>query len=132
MNSEENRRRLALGNGKYILGSKMRAGDEVSKEVLARPGRYQEVREGLRVKEVLVGDGERRRRYVVCHVTHQRHRDDASPRTAEACRFGGGHRWRSDGRSETSGRRGDAWPRRRRRAVTWAGGLAPTGSTAAR
>jgi len=67
MNSEENRRRLALGNGKYILGSKMRAGDEVSKEVLARPGRYQEVREGLRVKEVLVGDGERRRRYVVCH-----------------------------------------------------------------
>jgi hypothetical protein len=67
MNSEENRRTLALGNGKYILGSRMRAGDEVTKVVLARQGRYQDVREGLRVKEVLVGDGERRRRYVVCH-----------------------------------------------------------------
>ena len=45
----------------------MRAGDEVSKEVLARSGRYHEVKENLRVKDVIVGDGERRRRYVVCH-----------------------------------------------------------------
>jgi transposase len=67
MNSEDNRRSLALGNGKYILASKMRAGDEVTKDVLARPGRYREVRDNLQVKEVIVGDGERRRRYVVCH-----------------------------------------------------------------
>jgi hypothetical protein len=67
MNSEDNRRKLALGNGKYILGSRMRAGDEVTTDVLARPGRYHEVRDNLRVKEVLVGDGERRQRYVVCH-----------------------------------------------------------------
>jgi len=67
MNSEDNRRRLALGNGKYILASKMRAGDEVTKDVLARAGRYQDVRDNLQVKEVIVGDGERRRRYVVCH-----------------------------------------------------------------
>ena len=67
MNSEENRRTLALGNGKYILASRMRAGDEVTHDVLARPGRYKAVRDNLRVKEVTVGDGERRRRYVVCH-----------------------------------------------------------------
>lgn len=67
MNSEENRRALALGNGKYILGSKMRAGDEVTKDVLARPGRYHEVKDNLRVKEVLVGEGARQQRYVVCH-----------------------------------------------------------------
>jgi transposase len=67
MNSEENRHRLALANGKYILGSRMRAGDEVTTDVLARQGRYHEVKDGLRVKEVIVGDGERRRRYVVCH-----------------------------------------------------------------
>jgi hypothetical protein len=67
MTSEDNRRQLALGNGKYILGAKMRAGDEVTTEVLARQGRYHEVRDNLRVKEVFVGDGERRRRYVVCH-----------------------------------------------------------------
>jgi len=67
MNSADNRRRLALGNGKYILGARMRAGDEVTHQVLARPGRYKSVRDNLRVKEVTVGDGERRQRYVVCH-----------------------------------------------------------------
>lgn len=67
MNSEENRKSLSLGNGKYILGAKMRANDEVAREVLARPGRYKEVKDNLRVKTVVVGDGERRRRYVVCH-----------------------------------------------------------------
>ncbi len=67
MNSADNRRTLALGNGKYILGSRMRAGDEVTHQVLARQGRYKEVRDNLRVKEVVLGDGERRQRYVVCH-----------------------------------------------------------------
>jgi len=67
MNSADNRRTLALGGGKYILGSRMRAGDEVSTQVLARPGRYKQVRDNLRVKEVVLGDGERRQRYVVCH-----------------------------------------------------------------
>jgi hypothetical protein len=67
MNSEDNRRRLSLGGGKYILAAKMRAGDEVTKEVITRAGRFQVVADHLRVKEVVVGDGERRRRYVVCH-----------------------------------------------------------------
>jgi hypothetical protein len=67
MNSEENRRSLSLGGGKYILAARMRAGDEVTKDVLARPGRYHPVADNLRVKEVIVGDGEGRRRYVVCH-----------------------------------------------------------------
>jgi hypothetical protein len=66
MNSEENRRTLSLGGGKYILAARMRAGDEVSREVLTRAGRYQVVAENLRVKEVVVGEGERRQRYVVC------------------------------------------------------------------
>ena len=77
MTSEDNRRKLALGNGKYILGAKMRAGDEVTKEVLARQGRYHEVRDNLRVKEVIVGDGERRRRYVVCHNPDEAARQQA-------------------------------------------------------
>jgi hypothetical protein len=67
MNSEENRRTLARGNGKYILAAKMRAGDEVTKNVMTRPGRYHTIASNLRAKEVFVGDGERRRRYVVCH-----------------------------------------------------------------
>lgn len=67
MNSKDNRRTLALGNGKYILASRMRAGDDVTHDVMHRAGRYKRVRDNLRVKEVIVGDGERRQRYVVCH-----------------------------------------------------------------
>jgi hypothetical protein len=74
MNSEENRRCLALGNGKYILASRMRAGDEITTDVLSRAGRYHEVKENLRVKEVIVGDGERRQRYVVCHNPDEQER----------------------------------------------------------
>ena len=80
MNSDENRRTLALGGGKYILASKMRAGDEVTTQVMTRAGRYQRVADNLEVKEVFVGDGERRRRYIVCHNAIEaerqtRHRD---------------------------------------------------------
>jgi transposase len=71
MNSDDNRRRLALGGGKYIVATKLRAGDEVTRDVVTRAGRYHEVAEHLRVKEVVVGDGERRRRYVVCHNPEQ-------------------------------------------------------------
>ncbi len=66
MNSEANRRRLSLGGGKFILAARMRAGDEVTKKVITRAGRYHIVAENLRVKEVVVAEGERRRRYVVC------------------------------------------------------------------
>lgn len=46
----------------YILGARMRSVNEVRREVLARAGRYREVRPNLRVKDVSV-EG---RRYVVC------------------------------------------------------------------
>jgi transposase len=85
MNSEENRRRLSLGGGKYILASKMRAGDEVTDEVMTRPGRYRTVKDNLRVKEVIIGDGERARRYVVCHnpLEEQRQRQHRQRLLAE-------------------------------------------------
>jgi transposase len=54
-------------------------GGKVKEQVLGRAGRYQEVAQNLRVKEVIVGDGERRQRYVVCHnpqeeLRQKRHR----------------------------------------------------------
>ena len=67
MVSEKNLKRLARGGGKYIVCMPVHPGGEVATQVVNRPGRYQEVSENLRVKEVTVGDGERRRRYVVCH-----------------------------------------------------------------
>ena len=67
MVSEKNLKSLARGGGKYIVCMPVQPGGEVATQVVNRPGRYQEVSENLRVKEVVVGDGERRRRYVVCH-----------------------------------------------------------------
>ncbi len=56
MNSQDNRHELALGNGKYILATRLRAGDEVAKEVLTRPGRYAVVLLLERVAEIRAGD----------------------------------------------------------------------------
>jgi transposase len=67
MVSAENLKTLGLGGGKYIVCMPMRRGDEVTESVLSRPGRYRQVAGNLRVKHVVVGEGERRRRYVVCH-----------------------------------------------------------------
>lgn len=66
MDSEANRRELAKGLGHYILAMPMGKLPEVHDEVLARPGRFHRVSDRLEVKEVVVGEGERRRRYIVC------------------------------------------------------------------
>jgi hypothetical protein len=77
MVSQENLTTLSASGGKYILCMPMRRGDEVTREVLQRPGRYQRVADNLRVKEVVVGDGERRRRYIVCHNPQEEKRQRA-------------------------------------------------------
>lgn len=66
MFSEENLHTLAKGGSSYVVASPCTKGGEVVTEVLSRPGRFRTVRENLQVKEVWVGEGERRRRYVVC------------------------------------------------------------------
>ena len=66
MVSQANLQTLSKGGGKYLLAMPMRRGDEVTEDVLSRPGRYRTVAENLEVKEVIVGEGERRRRYAVC------------------------------------------------------------------
>ena len=66
MHSEANREELARGAGKYVLAVPVGAIAEVKTAVLSRPGRYRKIEENLLAKEVVVGDGERRRRYLVC------------------------------------------------------------------
>ena len=66
MVSADNLRTLARGGGRYIVCMPAHRGSEVDKEVIGRRGRYREVAPNLKVKEVTVGDGERRRRYAVC------------------------------------------------------------------
>jgi transposase len=77
MVSEANLKKLRLGGGKYIVCMPMRRGDEVTRYVLTQPGRYRHVAENLRVKQVVVGDGARRRRYVVCHNPEEERRQRA-------------------------------------------------------
>ncbi len=64
--STENLAALSRGVGRYILAVPMRKIKEIETEVLTRPGRYKPVADNLHVKEVVVGEGERRRRYVLC------------------------------------------------------------------
>lgn len=85
MVSEENLRTLARGGARYIVAMPCKRGTEVVKEVLARPGRYQQVKDNLQVKEVVLGTGERKRRYVVCYnpLEAQRQREHRGEVLAE-------------------------------------------------
>jgi hypothetical protein len=64
--SKANLEELAKGAGKYILATPIRRIKEIRDEVLSHPGRYAEIAPNLRAKEVVLGDGERRRRYILC------------------------------------------------------------------
>lgn len=66
MSSEENLHSLSRGGGHYISAMSCIKGSEVVEEVLSRKGRYSPVTDNLEVKEVWVGEGVRRRRYVIC------------------------------------------------------------------
>ena len=66
MYSADNLKALSLGLGRYILAVPMRKVKDVETEVLKRPGRYRQIADNLQVKEIWVGEGERRRRYVLC------------------------------------------------------------------
>jgi transposase len=61
--SERNRLHLRTGDHHYIIGEKLRSGSAEATEALARQGRYQDVRDNLRVKEVRIRDDER---FVIC------------------------------------------------------------------
>lgn len=77
MVSAANFKALAAGGGKYLMCVPMRRGDAVTEQVLARAGRYRTVAENLQVKEVVLGDGERRMRYAVCFNPQEAQRQKA-------------------------------------------------------
>jgi hypothetical protein len=85
MDSAPNRHELAKGLGHYILAMSIGKLKEVQEKVLARPGRFHRVTESLEVKEVTVGEGERRRRYLVCRNCQEadRQRQHRAQRLAE-------------------------------------------------
>ncbi len=67
MNSRENRAELGRACGKYLLATRLAGVAEIKQEVLSARGRFKVIQENLHAKEVVVGDGERRRRYMLCY-----------------------------------------------------------------
>ena len=81
MNSAHNRKKLARACGKYLLAARMASVAEIREAVLTKRGRYTVIKENLHAKEVIIGDGERRRRYILCYnpkeaERQRRHRED--------------------------------------------------------
>jgi len=67
MNCEKNRQELARACGKYLLACRMVSVKQIKQEVLSSKGKYKVLQDNLHAKEVIVGDGERRRRYILCY-----------------------------------------------------------------
>jgi len=74
--SDRNLDYLRRAGGHWIAGEKMRDGTADVEAVLSRQGRYQSVRDNLRVKEVRLGD-ESGKRWIICHNPFEAERDQA-------------------------------------------------------
>ena len=72
--SDANLAYLRRAGGHWIAGERMRDGSPDAQAALARQGRYQSVRDNLRVKEVRLDD-ESGKRWIVCHNPLEAERD---------------------------------------------------------
>ena len=98
--SEDNLRYLQRAGGHYIAGERMRSGMEHVEEALSRPGRFKPVADNLEIKEVVVGDGEARIRYVLARNPKEALRDKEKERAYLVKDQGGtGQAWRPEWRT---------------------------------
>lgn len=67
MSSRDNRNELAKACGKYLLACRMANIAEINRDVLSKRGPYTVFAANLYAKEVIVGDGERRKRHILCY-----------------------------------------------------------------
>jgi transposase len=65
MGSETNTQYLQRSGGHYIIGRKMKSGEADVQQALSQKGRYTKVAEDLWAKQVIIGNGEKRKRLVV-------------------------------------------------------------------
>jgi hypothetical protein len=70
--SAENRRWLRRGDHHHVIGERLRSGSAEATAALQRQGRYQQVADNLRVKEVKISEHERS---VICYNPEQADRD---------------------------------------------------------
>ena len=86
--SKDNLVALARAGGRYVLATPITRIKEVSDEVLSRPGRYTDITPTLKAKAVVIGEGERRRRYVVCYNADEAERQRRRPARGPGRRAG--------------------------------------------
>jgi transposase len=79
--STENLAYLRRAGGHYIAGERMRDGSAHAAEALSRQGRYQSVRDNLRVKEVRL-DSTPGVRWIICHNPEEAEREAAQREAA--------------------------------------------------
>lgn len=70
MSSQDNRRILQRAGGQYILGEKL-SGTHLNEKALAHPGRFKIINDNLQIKEVHVGEGTARQRFVIAYNPKQ-------------------------------------------------------------
>lgn len=80
--SDANLEYLRRAGGHWIAGEKMRDGSADVEAVLSRPGRYQSMRDNLRVKEVRLDRDETAKRWIICHNPFEAERDRAQRQAA--------------------------------------------------
>ena len=67
MNSQDNQQELSRACGKDPLASRMASVGQIRDTVLSKRGRYTVFTENLHAKEVIIGDGGCRKRYILCY-----------------------------------------------------------------
>lgn len=65
MSSEDNLRYLQRGGGHYIVGRKLKSGEREAGAALSQRGPYTQINEKLFAKEIVLGDGVKRKRLVL-------------------------------------------------------------------
>jgi len=75
--SEDNLKYLQRAGGHYIAGEKLRSGKDKTEQALSHPGRFKKVKDNLEIKEIIVGDGEARIRYILVRNPKEALKDKA-------------------------------------------------------
>ncbi len=89
------------------MAEKLRNASGEAKEALTRPGRYHQAAGSFEVKEVIVGDGERPQRFVVCFNPEAEERDRQVGANLVAyleSKIAGTNEWTKSKRDELAGR----------------------------
>jgi transposase len=77
MSSESNLQYLQRAGGHYIVGRKLKSGEDEVEQVMSRKGPYTDIQDHLSAREVTVGNGEKRKRLVLVLNSEEEKRHQA-------------------------------------------------------